>query len=44
MEVAGIADLEKLASKSLPSFAWDYYRTGTGAEVTLRDNVAAYQR
>lgn len=39
-----LADLERLAREVLPPMAHDYYASGAMDELTLRDNVAAWQR
>ncbi|XP_028967586.1 hydroxyacid oxidase 1 [Galendromus occidentalis] len=44
MQVACLKDLEDIASKKIPSKAWDYYRSGADTEFTLRDNENAFQR
>lgn len=44
MQTVGIAGLEAIAAERIIPPAWDYYRSGAGAEFTLRDNEDAYQR
>jgi 4-hydroxymandelate oxidase len=39
-----IDDFERVASVCLEKTAWDYYRSGADAEVTLRENRAAFDR
>ena len=39
-----IADLEALAAEALPRLAYDYYRSGSHDELTLRENAAAFGR
>ena len=39
-----VRDYEVEASKTLPAFANDYYRTGADQEQTLNDNRQAYLR
>jgi 4-hydroxymandelate oxidase len=39
-----ISDFERRATELLPSGAHGYYAGGAGEEITLRDNVAAWQR
>lgn len=39
-----VADYQILAERVLPSATYDYITTGSTDEVTLRDNVAAFQR
>ncbi len=43
-ELLNCADFERLAEERLEPGAWGYYAGGAGDEVTLRDNVAAFQR
>lgn len=37
-------DFENAAAAKLPSTAYDYYASGAGDEITLRENHAAYER
>ncbi len=39
-----IRELEVLARDTLPTAAFDYYASGSHDEITLRENVAAYER
>lgn len=39
-----VADFQQLARSALPKATYDYITTGSTDEVTLRDNVAAFQR
>jgi isopentenyl diphosphate isomerase/L-lactate dehydrogenase-like FMN-dependent dehydrogenase len=39
-----VADFERTAEERLDPGAWGYYAGGSGDEVTLRDNVAAFGR
>ena len=39
-----VTDYEALAKAKLPPSTFDYIATGSGDEVTLRENVAAFQR
>ena len=39
-----ISDLAKRAHKRIPSFAWDYLESGTGAEKALDRNLEALER
>ena len=39
-----LSDFEANAEKVLDRNAWNYYSSGVNQEITLRDNVAAYQR
>jgi 4-hydroxymandelate oxidase len=39
-----ISDFERCAAEIMPSGAYGYYAGGAGDEITLRDNVAAWQR
>ena len=38
-----VQDFEALAARKIPSFAWDYYRSGADDEVTLAANREAWQ-
>src|SRR5256885_679516 len=44
LEPVNVWDYERLAEEALDANAWAYYAGGSGDEVTLRDNVAAFQR
>ncbi len=37
-------DYEATARKKLPQIAYDYYASGAGDEITLRENHTAYER
>ncbi|KAJ1509392.1 Hydroxyacid oxidase 1 [Coelomomyces lativittatus] len=39
-----LADLEKYASLHIDKMAWDYYRSGSDEEITLRNNSNAFNR
>ncbi len=39
-----VKDFEKIASENLPKAAYDYYRAGANASVTLGDNVDAFKK
>jgi 4-hydroxymandelate oxidase len=39
-----VAELEALAEARVDKLAWDYIAHGSGDELTMRDNVAAWQR
>ena len=43
-EPVNVTDFQELAKAALPPATYDYITTGTTDEVTLRDNVAAFQR
>jgi len=43
-EPVNVADFQELAKEKLPQATYDYITTGSTDEVTLRDNVAAFQR
>ena len=43
-QIVCLKDLEKHASRVLPKMAWDYYRSGADAEVTLAENENAFLR
>ncbi len=43
-EPINLFDFEKLAESRVGRAAWDYYASGAGDEITLRDNHAAYDR
>jgi len=43
-EPANVADFQILAAKLLPQVTYEYITTGSTDEVTLRDNIAAFQR
>lgn len=44
MEPISVFDFERLARERMDPMAWDYYASGAGDEVTLRDNRAAFER
>lgn len=44
IEPVNVADFQELAKAALPPATYDYITTGSTDEVTLRDNVAAFQR
>lgn len=44
LEPVNVADFQELAKTALPPATYDYITTGSTDEVTLRDNVAAFQR
>lgn len=44
LRAASVADFQPLARENLPQETYDYITTGSTNEVTLRDNVAAFQR
>jgi 4-hydroxymandelate oxidase len=44
VEPVTVGDFQELAKSALPSATYDYITTGSTDEVTLRDNVAAFQR
>jgi 4-hydroxymandelate oxidase len=39
-----LADFEKLAKKRLPKSVWEHVAGGSGDEITLRENIAAFAR
>ncbi|MDZ3832608.1 MAG: L-lactate dehydrogenase [Sphingopyxis sp.] len=41
---ASVSDFRRIAEKRLPRMLFDYVDGGAGAEVTLRDNVADFER
>lgn len=43
-EPANVADFQELARDALPQATYEYITTGSTDEVTLRENVAAFQR
>ncbi len=43
-EPVNVADFQELAKAALPPATYDYITTGSTDEITLRDNVAAFQR
>lgn len=43
-EPVNVTDFQQLAKAALPPATYDYITTGSTDEVTLRDNVAAFQR
>mgnify|MGYP003390165111 CR=1 FL=1 len=44
LEPVNVADFQELAKAALPPATYDYITSGSTDEVTLRDNVAAFQR
>ncbi len=44
IEPVNVADFQALAKAALPPATYDYITTGSTDEVTLRDNIAAFQR
>lgn len=44
LEPVNVADFQELAKATLPPATYDYITSGSTDEVTLRDNVAAFQR
>jgi 4-hydroxymandelate oxidase len=44
MKPINLFEYEAIASKNLSQMAWDYFASGAGDEVTLRDNRAAFER
>ncbi|MCX7593442.1 MAG: alpha-hydroxy-acid oxidizing protein [Fischerella sp.] len=44
MKPLNLFEYEKQAKKCLSQMAWDYYASGAGDEITLRDNCAAFTR
>ncbi len=44
LEPVNVADFETLAKAKLPPATFDYIATGSGDEITLRENVADFQR
>ncbi len=43
-EPANVADFQELARAALPQATYEYITTGSTDEITLRENVAAFQR
>jgi L-lactate dehydrogenase (cytochrome) len=43
-EIYNLNDFTPVAEKTLSKPAWSYYRTGAADEITLRENVNAWQR
>ena len=43
-EPARVADFQELARQALPRVTYEYITTGSMDEITLRENVAAFQR
>ena len=37
-------DFERYASKVLPKYAYDYYRSGADDQITLKENAEAFRR
>jgi 4-hydroxymandelate oxidase len=44
LEPVKVADFQALAAAKLPKATYDYIATGSADEITLRENVAAFQR
>ena len=45
LELPGtVVELEALAESRVDQLAWDYIAHGSGDEITMRDNVAAWER
>ncbi len=44
LEPVNLFEFESLARQKLPAMAYDYYASGAGDEITLRENRAAYER
>ncbi len=44
IEAINLDDFEAIARKRLPSMAYDYYASGAHDEITLRENVEAFDR
>ncbi len=44
MKPINLFEYEALASQNLSQMAWDYFASGAGDEVTLRDNRTAFER
>jgi 4-hydroxymandelate oxidase len=44
MDEVSVFDFERAAAERLGSMAWDYYRSGSDDEVTLRENRRAFAR
>ncbi len=44
LEPVNVADFQELAKAALPPATYDYITSGSTDEITLRDNVAAFQR
>lgn len=42
--IVNIADIEQEAFRRIPRNALDYYRSGAGDEITLRENCEAFNR
>src|SRR3954465_15367591 len=43
-DLGTVAELEALAEARADQLAWDYIAHGSGDEITMRDNVAAWER
>lgn len=43
-EPVNVADFQSLASAKLPKATYEYITTGSADEITLRENIAAFQR
>jgi len=44
MKLLNVFDYEREAAKKLPQMAYDYYRSGAFDEITLQENMSAYQK
>jgi 4-hydroxymandelate oxidase len=44
MDCITLSDFETAARQKLPGMAYDYYSSGANDEITLRENMAAYDR
>jgi isopentenyl diphosphate isomerase/L-lactate dehydrogenase-like FMN-dependent dehydrogenase len=44
VEPVNVADFQRLAESKLPRATYEYITTGSADEITLRENVAAFQR
>src|SRR6188508_2684366 len=44
MDPLNLADFERLAQERLPQLVYDYYAGGAGDELTVRENLAGWQR
>lgn len=44
MDTVNVMDFERIAGERLSKMAWDYYQSGAGDEITLRENRAAFDR
>ncbi|CAK7897441.1 hypothetical protein CAAN1_15S00760 [[Candida] anglica] len=43
-QIHSVKDFEAIAQNALKPDVWSYYRTGADDEITLRENIAAFQR